>query len=76
MVTDESDATIVRSTIDLAHNLGLEVTAEGVETQAMWQALDQLNCDIGQGYYIARPMPAAELERWLQQAQILTGVPA
>jgi len=73
MVADESDATIVRSTIDLAHNLGLKVVAEGVETAEMWQALAQLECDVAQGYFLARPMPAADLERWLEQAPARSG---
>lgn len=65
MVRDENDATIVRSTIDLAHNLGLTVVAEGVETEAMWNALSGLDCDVAQGYFVAHPMPAPDFERWL-----------
>ena len=60
-----SDAVIVRSTVDLGHNLGLRVVAEGVEDQATWQELATLGCDSVQGYYLARPMPAAELAAWL-----------
>jgi diguanylate cyclase len=67
MVRDENDATIVRSTIDLAHNLGLTVVAEGVETEAMWEALTTLDCDVAQGYYVAHPMPAPAFERWLSE---------
>jgi EAL domain-containing protein (putative c-di-GMP-specific phosphodiesterase class I) len=62
MVEDENDAVIVRSTIDLARNLGLEVVAEGVETEEIMHALAELRCDIAQGYYISRPLPAAELD--------------
>jgi EAL domain-containing protein (putative c-di-GMP-specific phosphodiesterase class I) len=65
MATNPSDAVIVRSTIDLGHNLGLRVVAEGVETQHAWQELSALGCDIAQGYYLGRPMPAAELEQLL-----------
>jgi diguanylate cyclase (GGDEF)-like protein/PAS domain S-box-containing protein len=61
----QSDAVIVRSTVDLGHNLGLRVVAEGVEDEATWQELATLGCDSVQGYYLARPMPAAELLAWL-----------
>jgi EAL domain-containing protein (putative c-di-GMP-specific phosphodiesterase class I) len=61
METDEDDAKIVRSTIDLAHNLGLSVVAEGVENAAVLQRLTLLNCDEAQGYHMSRPVPAAEL---------------
>ena len=61
MESDAADAKIVRSTIDLAHNMGLEVVAEGVETQAAWDALALLGCDEAQGYHMAKPMPLAEL---------------
>jgi diguanylate cyclase (GGDEF)-like protein len=69
MATSNSDAVIVRSTIDLGHNLGLHVVAEGVENQATWEELAALGCDTAQGYHLGRPMPAAELERWLQVAE-------
>jgi diguanylate cyclase (GGDEF)-like protein/PAS domain S-box-containing protein len=65
MTTNENDAVIVRSTIDLGHNLGLKVVAEGVETEEVWGRLVDLGCDLAQGYYMALPMPAAELERWV-----------
>ena len=67
MADSASDAVIVRSTIDLGHNLGLRVVAEGVETQEAWQKLETLGCDTAQGYYLGRPMPAADLEHWLEQ---------
>jgi predicted signal transduction protein with EAL and GGDEF domain len=51
--------------VDLGHNLGLRVVAEGVEDEATWQELATLGCDSLQGYYLARPMPAAELTAWL-----------
>jgi EAL domain-containing protein (putative c-di-GMP-specific phosphodiesterase class I) len=51
--------------VDLGHNLGLRVVAEGVEDQATWQELAILGCDSVQGYYLARPMSAAELVAWL-----------
>jgi diguanylate cyclase (GGDEF)-like protein len=65
MLSDRSHAAIVRSVIDLAHNLGFEVVAEGVETPQILNALDALGCDIAQGYLLARPMPAAALPAWL-----------
>jgi diguanylate cyclase len=62
MADDENDAVIVRSTIDLARNLGLQVVAEGVETAEIMHTLAELRCDIAQGYYISRPLPAGELD--------------
>ena len=65
MNEDENDAMIVRSTIDLAHNLGLEVVAEGVESEEALNLLRLLDCDGAQGYYISRPMSVTALEQWL-----------
>ena len=65
MGADESDAVIVRSAIDLGHNLGLEVVAEGVETDTIWDDLAGLGCDVAQGFYLARPMPSESLVGWL-----------
>ncbi|MFZ0974954.1 MAG: EAL domain-containing protein [Solirubrobacteraceae bacterium] len=65
MDEDEDDATIVRSTIDLARNLGLDVVAEGVENEKVWDRLRALGCTAAQGYYLSRPVPAAELGPWL-----------
>ena len=62
MTDDENDAVIVRSTIDLARNLGLRVVAEGVETAEIMDELSALFCDIAQGYHISRPVPAGELD--------------
>jgi EAL domain-containing protein (putative c-di-GMP-specific phosphodiesterase class I) len=61
MSSDENDAVIVRSTIDLGHNLGLRVVAEGVEDETAMRTLGELNCDTAQGYYLGRPVPAAGL---------------
>ena len=66
MLTDDSDAVIVRSTIELGHNLGLQLVAEGVENAATWQLLLPLGCDVLQGFHISRPIPADEFEVWLQ----------
>jgi diguanylate cyclase len=65
MLQDRSHAAIVRSVIDLAHNLGFEVVAEGVETEQILAELTVLGCDIAQGYLLARPMPAGLLPDWL-----------
>jgi diguanylate cyclase (GGDEF)-like protein len=64
MEKDLDDAKIVRSTIDLAHNLGLSVVAEGVENVKAWDMLRDLECDEAQGYHMGRPMPASEFHRW------------
>ena len=65
VTTDQSDQAIVRSTVNMAHSLGMSVVAEGVEDQATWDLLQTLGCDIAQGYYLSRPIPAQDLERWL-----------
>lgn len=62
--TSRDDQVIVRSVIDLAHNLGLQVTAEGVETAEQLNALRDLGCDLVQGYLLAHPLDAAELVPW------------
>jgi diguanylate cyclase (GGDEF)-like protein len=64
MERDLDDAKIVRSTIDLAHNLGLTVVAEGVENAKAWDMLRELNCDQAQGYHMGRPMPSADFRKW------------
>ncbi|MFW9615264.1 putative bifunctional diguanylate cyclase/phosphodiesterase [Aquabacterium sp.] len=69
MADDDSDAKIVRSTIDLAHNLGLSVVAEGVETEAILQRLRDWRCDEAQGYLVSKPMPAADFIAWRQRWQ-------
>ncbi len=60
MSSNEDDAAIVRATVGLAHDLGLKVVAEGVEDETIMNKLHEMGCDIAQGYYIARPMPAAD----------------
>lgn len=67
MATNEDDTVIVRSTIELAHSLGLKVVAEGVEDQETWEKLAVLGCDAAQGYHIARPVPPSELNLWLSE---------
>jgi diguanylate cyclase len=67
MTTSDNDAVLVRSAIDLGHNLGLTVVAEGVELAEHVAALHGLGCDIAQGYHYARPMPAAEIVPWIRE---------
>ena len=66
VANDDDDLVIVRSTVDLAHSLGLQAVAEGVENQAAMNILSSLGCDLVQGYHLCQPMPAAELRAWLQ----------
>ena len=65
MDSDENDAVIVRATIDLAHNLGLKVVAEGVESTDVWDLLEMLGCDTAQGYFIRKPQSPHELADWI-----------
>ncbi len=65
MSEDATDAMIVRSVIDLAHNLGLNVTAEGVETLNQLDHLANLSCDTIQGYHLTKPLPADEIASWV-----------
>lgn len=65
MTQDKDDAMIVHSTIELAHNLGLKVTAEGVEDQEALDRLASLGCDAAQGYFISKPISQEEITGWL-----------
>ncbi|EGF32929.1 sensory box sensor/GGDEF/EAL domain protein [Oxalobacteraceae bacterium IMCC9480] len=67
MEHDTDDAQIVRSTIDLGHNMGLRVVAEGIESKEAWSLLDAMGCDHGQGYLISKPMPAEQLAGWIER---------
>jgi diguanylate cyclase (GGDEF)-like protein len=69
MLESPESAAIVRATITLAHDLGIEVVAEGVENQAMWDRLAQFQCDVvAQGYFIGKPAPADEFRGWLARS--------
>jgi len=68
LVRDADDAAIVRATIDLAHHMGLTVTAEGVEDRQVLETLRRLGCDQAQGHYVGRPLAAPEFERWCRLA--------
>jgi diguanylate cyclase (GGDEF)-like protein len=65
MIENHPDGVIVASTVDLAHQLGLEVVAEGVETQEAWLRLREIGCDLAQGYFLARPMAPDHATAWL-----------
>jgi len=67
MDTDEENASIIRATIDLAHSLGLTVTAEGVETAAVLDRLRSMGCDYYQGYFVSKPMSMTEMTAWLAE---------
>jgi EAL domain-containing protein (putative c-di-GMP-specific phosphodiesterase class I) len=68
MMANPAHAAIVRSIVDLGHNLSLQVVGEGVETDAVFAALREAGCDLAQGYLLARPMPADQLQGWLSKA--------
>jgi diguanylate cyclase (GGDEF)-like protein len=69
METNQSDAVLVRSIIELGRNLGLHVTAEGVETESVRRSLRELGCDFAQGFHIARPATAEECRRYLDAGE-------
>jgi diguanylate cyclase (GGDEF)-like protein len=64
MVRSRDSAVIIASTIDLAHKLGMEVVAEGVENKETWDRLAALGCDVAQGYFISQPMPVQDMQNW------------
>ena len=65
MTENQHDATIVQAVVDLAHNLGLRVVAEGAEDMAVWERLREAGCDEAQGYLLAQPLPPHEATAWL-----------
>jgi diguanylate cyclase (GGDEF)-like protein len=65
MLSDESDLIIVRSTINLGHDLGLKVVAEGVEDEATLHRLGGLGCDLAQGYHFSKPLPPEAFNKWM-----------
>lgn len=69
LVVDDKNAVIVRSTIEMAHQLGFDVVAEGVEDLATWQQLLRFGCDAAQGFYLSPPVPATTLEAWIDRRQ-------
>ena len=76
LLDNPNDEIIVRSTIELAHNMGLKVTAEGVESEAVLERLRALGCDLAQGYLISKPIPAEALEKWFSESRWAHGAAA
>jgi EAL domain-containing protein (putative c-di-GMP-specific phosphodiesterase class I) len=70
VATNTKRAAIVRNAIALGHDLGMSVVAEGVEDQAAWDVLGSWGCDLVQGYFVSRPLAAAELTRWLDHSRL------
>ncbi len=70
MMLDESDAAIVHSIVELAHNLGLQVVAEGVESDQTWSWLKTWSCDYAQGFYISHPLSLENYEKYLESYSI------
>lgn len=66
VLKSENDAVIVKATINLAHNLGLQVTAEGVESREIMELLDGYACDLAQGYYLSKPVALEDFNEWLR----------
>ena len=73
MDKNKHDDVIVRSTIDLGHNLGLKVIAEGVESQESWDRLKEMGCDSAQGYFMSRPIPADQFMKWIKESPFGSG---
>jgi diguanylate cyclase len=72
MDTDAGSAVIVQSVVDLGHNLGLTIIAEGVESERVMTSLSQIGCDVAQGYYISRPVTAAAVDAWCAARRVET----
>jgi diguanylate cyclase (GGDEF)-like protein len=73
MLVNPAHAAIVRSIVDLGHNLDLHVVGEGVESEAVWEILRATGCDSAQGYLLARPMPVEQLAGWLESSLSVSG---
>ncbi len=69
MANDKKDASIVKAAVDLAHTLGLQIVAEGVEDEKTLDILRNMNCDYAQGYYMAKPMPCDDLMCWMNESE-------
>lgn len=65
----DGDVAIVRAIVNLSHQLNKTVVAEGVETELVWDVLKRLHCDLAQGYYVGRPMPADDINYWLRASR-------
>ncbi|HDH50732.1 MAG TPA: EAL domain-containing protein, partial [Nitrospirae bacterium] len=73
ILVDNNDAIIVRTIVELAHNLGIQVIAEGVESEGVCDMLKDMGCDNIQGYLISRPIPAEDFEEWLETSDWYKG---
>ena len=69
MANDKKDESIVKAAVDLAHTLGLQIVAEGVEDKKTLDLLRNMNCDYAQGYFMAKPMPCQDLMVWMQESE-------
>jgi diguanylate cyclase (GGDEF)-like protein/PAS domain S-box-containing protein len=76
MMADSMSVSIVRSVIELGHNMGLRVVAEGVENREAWDKLVMLGCDLAQGHYLCPPMPPSDLTRWFRDSGLGPSVQA
>jgi EAL domain-containing protein (putative c-di-GMP-specific phosphodiesterase class I) len=70
MSTDPGSAVIVQSVVDLGHNLGLTIVAEGVESNSTMASLKEIGCDVAQGFFISRPLTAKALDAWLARRAV------
>jgi EAL domain-containing protein (putative c-di-GMP-specific phosphodiesterase class I) len=75
MADDPDSAVIVRSAVDLGHNLGMTVVAEGVQDGIARSDLTDMGCDLVQGYQICKPIPAEELELWIESYLVTNSSP-
>ena len=69
IMNSENDAVIVKAIINLAHNLGLQVTAEGVESKEIMAKLKDYGCDVAQGYYLNQPFSVTDFNKWMNNPQ-------
>lgn len=70
MPNNRDDAMIVTTTLNMSHNMGMKVVAEGIENQETWDQLKDMGCDIAQGYFLTKPLPADELLKWLESSTV------
>ena len=74
MVTNAGDSVIVRSTIELAHKMGLIVVAEGIEDAVTLEQLREMGCDVVQGYHVSSPLDAEEFATWVRNSRWTRGI--
>jgi EAL domain-containing protein (putative c-di-GMP-specific phosphodiesterase class I) len=67
MLSDKQNEAIVRTTLELAHHMNLEVVAEGVEDEATLRYLSRIGCEQAQGYFLSKPIPSGDLIEWLSK---------